>query len=98
MKKSIVTNEFAEPARNLAEDLRELLAVTTHVAGKKAAATRQYLTATMEKSASVWHTVQARAVFGTKAADRLIHRHPYPSLGIALGLGLILGFVMHARE
>lgn len=98
MKKNSATNEFAEPARHLVEDLRELMAVTVHVAGKKTAATRQYLASTMKQGGSVWHTVQARAASGTKAADRLIRGHPYPSLGFALGLGLILGFVMRGRE
>lgn len=98
MKKNSAMNEFAEPARHLVEDLRQLLAVTVHVTAKKTAAAGQYLTATMGKSGHFWHDIWKRTVSVAKATDRLIQGHPYPSLGIALGLGLLLGFLAHGRE
>lgn len=98
MKKNAAINEFAEPARRLVEDVRELLAATAHVTAKKAAATGQYLAVTMGKGGKVWPVLRTRTVSVAKAADRLIQGHPYPSLGIALGLGLLLGFLARGRE
>jgi hypothetical protein len=30
---------------------------------------------------------------GARAADRVVHEHPYRTLGIALGVGLLTGFL-----
>ncbi|HYG22856.1 MAG TPA: DUF883 C-terminal domain-containing protein [Verrucomicrobiae bacterium] len=37
--------------------------------------------------------LKGRAVEGAKSTDRLVRSHPYQTLGIMLGLGLIVGLI-----
>ncbi len=34
---------------------------------------------------------------GARAADRVVHEHPYQTIGIALGMGLLIGFLARRR-
>ena len=98
MKKHTETNEFAEPAQHLVEYARELLEATAHVAEEKVVEARKRLAAAIERGKDAWHTVQESAVSGAKATDRAIREHPYPTIGIAFGVGLLVGFLARRRE
>ena len=37
---------------------------------------------------------EQKAVEQAKAADRVVRTHPYPTIGAALGLGLLVGFLV----
>ena len=37
------------------------------------------------------------AVDRAKAADRVVRDHPYQTLGVALGLGLLIGFLIRRK-
>jgi ElaB/YqjD/DUF883 family membrane-anchored ribosome-binding protein len=36
-------------------------------------------------------------VAGAKAADQIIRKHPYESIGIALGVGLLIGVLVRRK-
>jgi ElaB/YqjD/DUF883 family membrane-anchored ribosome-binding protein len=98
MKKHTATNELAEPAQHLLEDAQELLTATAHVAEEKVVEARRRLSAAIEKGKEAWQSVQDTAVSGAKATDRAIREHPYHSIGIAFGVGMLLGFLVRRRE
>lgn len=98
MKTHTISSELAEPAGNLVEDAQELLAATAHVAEEKVIAARKRLADAMEKGKDAWRTVQTTAVSGAKATDRAIRKHPYQTIGIALGVGVILGYLVRRRN
>jgi ElaB/YqjD/DUF883 family membrane-anchored ribosome-binding protein len=68
------------------------------VAGEKVAEARQRLTNAIEKGKETWNNVQERAVEGAKATDHVIREHPYQAIGIAFGLGALLGFLITRRN
>jgi len=41
--------------------------------------------------------LEQRAREGVKATDRLVREHPYQSLGIAFGVGLLIGVLVNRR-
>jgi ElaB/YqjD/DUF883 family membrane-anchored ribosome-binding protein len=41
--------------------------------------------------------VQESTVAGAKATDRAIREHPYESLGVAFGLGVLIGVLIARR-
>ena len=43
-------------------------------------------------------SARERALDGVKAADRVIRTNPYPTLGIALGVGVLLGVLIARRS
>jgi len=94
MKKHATYNE----GEHLAEDAQALLAATAHVAEEKVVEARRRLTAAIEKGKETWNAVQERAVAGAKATDQVIRDHPYQSIGIALGVGALIGFLISRRN
>jgi ElaB/YqjD/DUF883 family membrane-anchored ribosome-binding protein len=97
MKTHVVASEFAEPAEHLVEDTQELLAVTAHVAEEKVMEARKRLAAAIETGKKAWNSVQASAVSGTKATDRAVREHPYQTIGIAFGVGMLVGILARRR-
>lgn len=46
---------------------------------------------------SAKNSVQEKAVTSAKATDRAIRDHPYESIGIAFGIGVLLGVLINRR-
>jgi ElaB/YqjD/DUF883 family membrane-anchored ribosome-binding protein len=98
MKTHTIASQLAEPVGNLVEDAQELLSATAHVAEEKVVEARKRLVAAMEKGKDAWRTVQSTAVKGAKATDHAIREHPYHSIGIAFGVGMLVGFLVRRRN
>jgi ElaB/YqjD/DUF883 family membrane-anchored ribosome-binding protein len=41
--------------------------------------------------------VEERAMEGARATDRVIREHPYQSIGVAFGIGLLIGVLVTRR-
>ena len=81
----------------LAEDARALMAATADVAGEKVAEARKRLAGALERGKEICGRVRERAVECSKATDEAVHEHPYQAIGIALGVGVILGCLLAHR-
>jgi ElaB/YqjD/DUF883 family membrane-anchored ribosome-binding protein len=92
------TNSIQKSAAHLAEDAQELLAATADVAETKVIEARKRLAAALERGKEVWGQVQDYTVAQAKATDELVHEYPYHSIGIALGVGTLLGLFMARRR
>src|SRR5271163_3917994 len=88
----------AESGEHLLEDAQALLAATTHVAEEKVADARKRLAAAIEKGKETWRDVQEKAVAGAKATDQVIRENPYRSIGVALGVGVLFGYLLARRN
>jgi ElaB/YqjD/DUF883 family membrane-anchored ribosome-binding protein len=87
-----------EPGEHLLEDAQALLAATAHVAEEKVVEARNRLTAAIEKGKETWNTVSEKAVAGAKATDQVIRANPYKALGVAVGVGVVVGYLLRRRE
>jgi ElaB/YqjD/DUF883 family membrane-anchored ribosome-binding protein len=81
----------------LADDARALMAATADVAGAKVSEARQRLAAALDSGKAIYGRVRDKTVEGAKAADEAVHEHPYQAIGIALGVGAVLGYLV-ARQ
>ena len=81
----------------LAEDARALMAATVDVAGEKVGEARKRLAAALERAKEIAGNVRDKAVAGAKATDEAVREHPYQAIGIAVGVGAILGFIFARR-
>jgi len=90
--------ETQPEAGQVIEDARALLTVTTQVAEEKVVAARERLAQALEKAKKVCDTVQAQAVAGAKATDQVIRTHPYQTMGVALGVGAVIGYLLARRS
>ena len=97
MKKNLTSMDPEAETENIVEDAESLLEATAHIAEEKVAEARRRLSAALDRGREAWETVQDRAISGAKATDQVIRDHPYQSLGIALGLGVLVGFLLNRR-
>lgn len=94
-------NEQAPSTHNdsgtLAEDARALMAATADVAEAKVAEARKRLAAALERGKDISDGARDKVVEGAKAADEVVREHPYQAMGIAFGLGALLGYLVSRR-
>jgi len=81
----------------LAEDARALMAATADVAGEKVSEARKRLAAALESGKELYGRVRDKAVEGAKVADKAVHEHPYEAIGIAFGIGALVGYLLARR-
>ncbi len=83
--------------RTVARDAEDLVKVTAGDISEKARDARSRLMAGLESAKKSAQVLQEKAVAGAKATDQAIRTHPYPALGIAFGIGILIG-VLAARR
>jgi ElaB/YqjD/DUF883 family membrane-anchored ribosome-binding protein len=82
-------------------DAEELLKMTAGQAGDKAAELRMRMQARMEQAKADLAHLQTLAVDKAKdagrAADEFVHESPWKAVGIAAGVGLVVGLLISRR-
>ena len=81
----------------LAEDARALMTATADVAGEKVADARKRVADALESAKEIAGRVREQALDYAKAADEAVHEQPYKAIGIALGVGALLGYLVSRR-
>jgi ElaB/YqjD/DUF883 family membrane-anchored ribosome-binding protein len=81
----------------VARDTQELLRVTADQAGEKATEVRERLNAVLQSANSARQRLEARASASVESTDKLVRDHPYESIGVAFGVGVLLGLVLGRR-
>lgn len=84
--------------KTLARDSEDLLKATAADASEKAKELRARLTGSLERAKSTCTDLQEQSVASAKAAvkkaDKIIRDHPYQSIGVAFGVGLLVGVLV----
>jgi len=85
----------------LSRDAEELLKATAGDVSEKAKEARNRLSAAVQRAKTTCKELQDHTVASAKAAarkaDATIREHPYESLGVAFGLGLLIGVLVARR-
>jgi ElaB/YqjD/DUF883 family membrane-anchored ribosome-binding protein len=82
----------------LAEDARALMAATADVAGDKVSEARKRLAAALEGGKELYGRVRDKTVAGAKARNEAVREHPYKAMGIAFGVGMLVGVFVARRS
>lgn len=83
--------------KRIVHDSEEILHATKDAVGEKAHEVRERLTNALESAKRTCRQLEEKAIEGAKAADRTIRDHPYQSLGVAFGVGLLIGALVTRR-
>ena len=86
-----------EDLHALMRDAEELLKATAGDMSEKAQQARTRLSEALDKARHTYRQLEERTVAAAKATDKVIREHPYESIGIAFGVGLLIG-VLVARK
>jgi ElaB/YqjD/DUF883 family membrane-anchored ribosome-binding protein len=65
---------------------------------EKLAELRERLSAAIESAKVAVKRLEEKTVAAAKATDECIREHPYQTVGIALGLGVLVGFLIGRRR
>jgi ElaB/YqjD/DUF883 family membrane-anchored ribosome-binding protein len=83
------------------EGAEDLLRATRHISGEGLAAARakveEQIEDVREALKDAEHFAREQAVRAAKGTDRYVHKNPWQAVGIAAGVGLVLGFLSARR-
>jgi ElaB/YqjD/DUF883 family membrane-anchored ribosome-binding protein len=88
------TDRVVTDLKRLMRNSEELLHTTKDAVGEKAEEVRERLTAALDTAKRTCRQLEDKAVEGAKAADNAIREHPYQSIGVAFGVGLLIGVLV----
>ena len=88
---------LASDLKAVVRDAEELMKATAGQAGEKVSEVRNRLAAALESAKATCQRLEEKTIAAAKATDQTIREHPYESIGIAFGVGLLVG-VLVARK
>jgi ElaB/YqjD/DUF883 family membrane-anchored ribosome-binding protein len=88
------TERLVTDLQRVASDSRELLHNSVSATGEQARATRERLGEALESATVACRQLEEKARQCVKATDKAVRAHPYQSIGVAFGLGLLIGVLM----
>jgi ElaB/YqjD/DUF883 family membrane-anchored ribosome-binding protein len=91
------TEQLLQDLRAVVNDGEELLKAGVAELGERGMAAKEKLAAALEMAKETQRKLQERAIASARATDRAIREHPYESIGIAFGVGLLLGVVLNRK-
>ena len=93
-----VTKErLVQDLKTVVRDAEELLKSTASDLSDKAKDARARLSAALESAKGSLGDIEEKALQGARATDRIIRDHPYPALGVAFGVGLLIGVLVNRK-
>ena len=91
---AIARERVATDLKTLTRDADDLLKATAGDLSEKAKATRERLGAALERAKATCANLQEQTVVVAKRADAVVRSHPYESIGVYFGLGLLIGVLV----
>jgi ElaB/YqjD/DUF883 family membrane-anchored ribosome-binding protein len=91
------TEKLLQDLKAVVKDGEELLRAGAKDLSERGMAARERLAAALEVAKQTRQKLQDRAALGAQATDRLIREHPYQSVGLAFGIGMLLGVLVNRR-
>lgn len=79
---------------SVVEDTEEFMRAIEGHAGERANELRNRLSATLESVKATCQRLEQKTVATMKATNRCIQEHPYETIGLAFGLGLLIGVLV----
>ena len=92
------TEKLLQDLKEVVRDGEELLRAGAEELGERGSAAREKLVAALEIAKETQRRLQERAVAGAKAADNYIRSKPYQAIGVAFGVGMLLGLLASRRK
>jgi len=97
----VSTEKLAQDLKIVISDAEELLRATASQAGDKVFAAREKIQDSLRqakvKLAEVEDVLIDRGKEAARATDEYVHDHPWGAVGIAAGVGLVIGMLISRR-
>lgn len=93
-EQEVTMGKLVQDFKVVIHDAESLLKASAGELGERAKEARARLAASLESAKANFYKVEEKAVAGARATDKIIREHPYQSIGIAFGVGLLLGVLV----
>jgi ElaB/YqjD/DUF883 family membrane-anchored ribosome-binding protein len=90
-------HRLASDLKLVMRDAEDLLKATAGEAGEKVKEVRSRLASAMESARATCEKLQDNTLETAKVTDHVIREHPYESIGVAFGVGLLIGVLVARR-
>ncbi len=87
-------NQLAEDVSVLLQDAETLVQAS---GGNLSPASKAELASALARMKAHGERIKQQALRGARATDRVIRQYPYQSMGVALGLGVLLGVILRRK-
>jgi ElaB/YqjD/DUF883 family membrane-anchored ribosome-binding protein len=98
---SVNTDKIVQDLKVVVADAEELLRATAGQAGERAAAARERIERSLERAKVKLSEVESLVSEKTRemahATDQYVHENPWRAVGVAAGIGLIIGLLISRR-
>ena len=98
---TVTKDKLIQDFRIVATDFEELLKATANQAGEKIAAVRERAQESLHqakvKLAEAEDVIVLKAKQTARVTDEYVHEHPRRAVGIAAGVGLVIGLLIGRR-
>jgi ElaB/YqjD/DUF883 family membrane-anchored ribosome-binding protein len=88
------TEKLVGDMKRVVRDSEVFLQDSAGAVGEKAHALRERLARTLEAAKVACRRLEEKAIEGAKVTDKVIREHPYQSIGVAFGIGLLIGVLV----
>jgi ElaB/YqjD/DUF883 family membrane-anchored ribosome-binding protein len=92
------SNGIKENMEDIADDASTLLAHAGDMTEEGLEGAKEQLAAAIEAAKETYAQLQKKAVQGAKAADKVVRNNPYAAIGIAAGVGVLVGYLISRRK
>ncbi len=98
---AVTKDKLAQDLKIVISDAEELLRATASQAGEKVSAAREKIQDSLRHAkvmlAEVEDILIDQGMLAARATDEYVHDHPWRAVGIAAGIGLIIGMLFSRR-
>jgi ElaB/YqjD/DUF883 family membrane-anchored ribosome-binding protein len=92
------TERLIKDLKTVVNSGEELLQSTVEDLSEGGQVMRERLAAALEVAKETSRKLQAQAIDSAKAADRMVREYPYQAVGIAFGVGLVVGVLVNRNR
>ncbi len=93
--------QFADDVQNVVDDAEELVRLTADNPSGRLAEVRARLSARLDAAkghiSDLDLTVRKKTKAAARATDDYVHEHPWYAIGVAAGVGVLLGLLINRR-
>jgi ElaB/YqjD/DUF883 family membrane-anchored ribosome-binding protein len=91
------TEKLLRDLKEVVKDGEELLQAGASELSEKGRAARARLAAALDAARETGRKLQEQTIAGARVTDRVIREHPYQSIGLAFGVGLLIGVLINRK-
>src|SRR4030095_6302102 len=97
MEEEVTMGKLIRDFKVVVHDAESLAKATAGDLGDKVREARARLASSLEAAKANFFQMEEKAIAGAKATDRVIRSHPYESIGVAFGVGLLIGVLVGGK-